>query len=87
VLQSPHVGQLALPDNLGLPAKFAQETDVLEVTATVPGQFRHPKIKPRFRKASECAAWMSVPEATVHKNHFVAAWENQIGLAGERLPM
>lgn len=53
------------------------------VPLLVPFQFRHPEILVGFRHSGQRAMIMSMPEASMHKNHLPAAREYQIGLAGQ----
>jgi hypothetical protein len=70
---------LAFPNDQGLPTECPQREHVGPIPCPVCLKFGLPKIEPSLGHASQFAALVAVPKATVNKDDFVAARKHNVG--------
>ena len=78
-------GKFTLPDDDYSPAGCFERASVLLVPLDVAGELRFPELDVAFRGVALLATLVSMPETSMNENDGVAASENDVRLAGERL--
>jgi hypothetical protein len=57
------------------------------VASDISLKLRQPEVRPALREVCELAAWMAMPETSMHKQHLSLRRENDIRPARQILPM
>ncbi len=87
LLERSRILELALPVNEHAPAAIFELADVACIAIHGRQSFRLPEFGIRFRHNRTVLAVMGMPIAAMHQNHRLVLRKDEIGLAGQILPL
>ena len=70
--------KLALPNREHVPAQSSQRSRSSLIARNIFSELGCPELHVRFGSRGKSAAWVAVPEASVHKHDSLVLWEHQI---------